>query len=213
MFNIIKNKTRRERNRRLVTILATGSLVAALTIVANKHNNSLEEIRQMEIRNKELQSKVSQIKIENKYKKSKLEQLHEEKSSVLDENRELQDKLEKVKQERDRLKVSSRSKANNNATKVSSNGEFKTFEATAYNLRGKTASGTQVRQGVIAVDPKVIPLGSKVEVKFPKPFEYMDGIYIAEDTGGVIKGAIIDVWMPNNTRQFGRRDVKVKVIK
>ena len=50
---------------------------------------------------------------------------------------------------------------------------------------GKTASGTQVREGVVAVDPKVIPLGSTV---------YIDGKqYVAEDTGGWIKGNKVDI--------------------
>lgn len=51
--------------------------------------------------------------------------------------------------------------------------------------KGVTRLGTPVRPGVISVDPKVIPLGSKVMI---------DGqIYTAEDTGGRIKGNIIDM--------------------
>lgn len=60
--------------------------------------------------------------------------------------------------------------------------------------KGKTASGIQVRRGVIAVDPKVIKLGSVVEIL--SPIEYA-GYYIAADTGGPrIKRLFIDVWVP-----------------
>lgn len=78
------------------------------------------------------------------------------------------------------------------------------FESTCYSIHGKTASGTNTRVGVIAVDPNVIPLGTKV---------YVEGYgwATAEDTGGAIKGKIIDVWKPTNEQcvQWGRRNVKV----
>lgn len=50
---------------------------------------------------------------------------------------------------------------------------------------GITATGTKVREGVVAVDPDVIPLGSIVYINGNK--------YIAEDTGGAIKGNRIDI--------------------
>ena len=77
------------------------------------------------------------------------------------------------------------------------------FEATAYCDRGLTATGTQARAGVIAVDPNVIPLGSKVLV---------NGVeYTAEDTGGAVKGNIIDIWLDSERACFewGRRNVEV----
>jgi 3D (Asp-Asp-Asp) domain-containing protein len=61
---------------------------------------------------------------------------------------------------------------------------------TAYCLRGHTATGTYVHQGAIAVDPRLIPLGSRLYVP-----GY--GAGRAEDTGGAIKGHHIDVWMPS----------------
>ncbi len=78
---------------------------------------------------------------------------------------------------------------------------------------GITASGTQARPGVVAVDPNVIPLGTKVYV------ESLDGTKdygyaIAEDTGGAIKGNKIDLFMENakQVKSFGRRKVKVYII-
>ncbi|EGQ23208.1 3D/G5 domain protein [Sporosarcina newyorkensis 2681] len=76
---------------------------------------------------------------------------------------------------------------------------------------GTTATGIDLRANpnlkVIAVDPSVIPLGSKVWVE-----GY--GYAVAGDTGGAIKGNRIDLHMPTKAQayQFGRRQVKIKVI-
>lgn len=75
----------------------------------------------------------------------------------------------------------------------------------------KTYLGTQVRPGIIAVDPDVIPLGSKVYIEYPDGHgEYA----VAEDTGGAIKGNRIDVAMrsDNQAEKFGIQDVKVYII-
>lgn len=75
----------------------------------------------------------------------------------------------------------------------------------------KTHLGTQIRPGVIAVDPKVIPLGSRVFIQYPDGHgEYA----VAEDTGGAIKGNRIDVakWSVPEAEKFGMKDVKVFVV-
>lgn len=75
----------------------------------------------------------------------------------------------------------------------------------------KTYLGTQVRPGIIAVDPKVIPLGSRVYIEFPDGH----GFYaVAEDTGGAIKGNRIDVavWSVKEAYNFGMQKVKVYVV-
>lgn len=89
--------------------------------------------------------------------------------------------------------------------------DSKTFRATAYALKGRTRTGVYVRRGVIAADPRILPLGSVVQLTAGK----YSGVYTVHDTGGKIKGDIIDVWMPSNkeARQFGRRKVKLQVIK
>ncbi len=86
-----------------------------------------------------------------------------------------------------------------------------TFHATAYALKGRTRMGTNVRRGVVAADPRVLPLGSVVQIKAGK----YTGVYTVHDTGGRIKGNIIDVWVPSNheARQFGRRKVQLSVLK
>jgi 3D (Asp-Asp-Asp) domain-containing protein len=85
------------------------------------------------------------------------------------------------------------------------------FEATAYSLRGITRSGSYVRRGVIAADPRVLPLGSTVHLKAGN----YSGIYSVQDTGKAIKGKRIDVWMPSSreARNFGRQTVRLTVLK
>lgn len=75
----------------------------------------------------------------------------------------------------------------------------------------KTYLGTTVRPGVIAVDPRIIPLGSHVYIQFPDGH----GTYaVAEDTGGAIKGNRIDVamWSVAEAYRFGIQRVKVSVL-
>lgn len=75
----------------------------------------------------------------------------------------------------------------------------------------KTHIGTKVRPGIIAVDPNVIPLGTKVYIEFSNG----EGMYaVAEDTGGAIKGNRIDIAMStrDKAKQFGIQDVKVHVL-
>lgn len=79
---------------------------------------------------------------------------------------------------------------------------------------GITASGTRARRGTVAVDRRVIPLGTKLYIKSldPKVPDY--GYAIAEDTGGAIKGMRIDLFMNTvwECFQFGRRKVKVFIL-
>lgn len=84
------------------------------------------------------------------------------------------------------------------------------FHATAYCLKGRTASGAPVRQGVIAADPRVLPLGTVVHIKAGR----YTGNYTVLDTGGSIKGRKVDIYVPTyqEAKRFGRQRVKVKVI-
>lgn len=81
------------------------------------------------------------------------------------------------------------------------------FSATAYCLQGKTAMGHGVRRGIIAADPRVLKLGSRVTISGGG----YSGTYLVSDTGGVIKGKKIDIWVPScsEARKFGRRTVQI----
>jgi 3D (Asp-Asp-Asp) domain-containing protein len=79
---------------------------------------------------------------------------------------------------------------------------------TAYCLVGTTATGTHTRPGTVAVDPRVVPLGSTLRIP-----GY--GLGRALDTGGAIKGRRIDVWMSScaAARTWGVRRLIVRVTK
>jgi 3D (Asp-Asp-Asp) domain-containing protein len=79
-------------------------------------------------------------------------------------------------------------------------------DAVAYSLPGRTAIGLPVGKGIVAVDPKVIPLRSRLFVP-----GYGKGI--AADVGSAIKGRIIDLWFPTveEARAWGRRSVVITV--
>src|SRR5205814_7730758 len=79
-----------------------------------------------------------------------------------------------------------------------------TVTATAYTLQGHTATGAPVGYGVVAVDPSVIPLGTRMTIP-----GYGEGV--AADTGGAIQGAVIDLWFPTaaEAANWGRRTVTI----
>lgn len=86
------------------------------------------------------------------------------------------------------------------------------MEATAYlpsdgNGAGITATGIAARHGIVAVDPNVIPLGTRLYIP-----GY--GMALAADTGGAIRGNIIDLCMESygDAINFGRRTVKVYIL-
>ncbi|WP_297436483.1 3D domain-containing protein [uncultured Clostridium sp.] len=91
-------------------------------------------------------------------------------------------------------------------------GKTMTMQSTAYYTGTVTATGTRPKRNpsglsTVAVDPRVIPLGSKLYIE-----GY--GYAVAEDTGGAVKNNIVDVFL--NTRQecmnWGRRNVKVTIV-
>ena len=89
------------------------------------------------------------------------------------------------------------------------------FDATAYTCNspnylgnGRTFTGTQARVGAIAVDPRVIPLGTRLYITSADG-EYVYGYCVAEDTGSVIKGNLVDLYFDTHDEcvRFGRRDI------
>lgn len=114
------------------------------------------------------------------------------------------------------------------------------FIATAYDLTvqscgkkeshpsyGITANGTSLKghtldsARAIAVDPKIIKLGSKVHIEFlDDEYKHLDGIFTAVDTGGAIKGKKIDIFFGDtgdkktdqSVWDFGKRKVRIRLI-
>jgi len=84
------------------------------------------------------------------------------------------------------------------------------YVATAYSLRGRTASGRPVAKGLIAADPRHLPLGSRVRLEAGA----YSGEYLVADTGSLVRGKRIDIWTPSSREamRFGRRTVKLTVL-
>lgn len=106
--------------------------------------------------------------------------------------------------------TSSSSNSSGSSTKGS---KVITMTATAYSVKGTTASGVPSGPGKVAVDPSVIPLGTRLYI------ESLDGwgdygYAVAADTGSAIKGNKIDLFYTDvsTSLRFGRRRVKVHIL-
>ena len=88
-----------------------------------------------------------------------------------------------------------------------------TVSATAYCSGTRTATGMAVRYGVVAVDPNVIPLGSRLYIEAANG-TWIYGTAVAADTGGAVKGNKIDLYVESYSEaiNFGRRTAKVYIL-
>ena len=86
------------------------------------------------------------------------------------------------------------------------------FEATAYVLRGKTASGIRAQRGEVAADARVLPKGTLIRVRNAGRYS---GEYVVADTGPDMRGRRIDIFVHSEraAKEFGRRKVTVEVIR
>lgn len=158
--------------------------------------------------------------------------LLEEKNSIDSERQNIKKSVKqstksakvKPKKKATQQKQSTQNKPVNQQAKPASGKRSIQMKATAYNVEGNeqwgrlTFSGTTVRHGVIAVDPNVIPLGTKVYVSgYDSPLLPKGGfVAVAEDTGGAIKGNRIDIFIDAPTHQvrnFGIQNVQVTILK
>lgn len=104
------------------------------------------------------------------------------------------------------------------ASKPTNYSSVKTFQATAYDASpadngiwaGQTSTGMPLVYGVVAVDPTVIPYGTKMYIESVDG-QYIYGYAIAGDCGGAIKGNKVDLFFPSRSDcyAFGRRDVNI----
>jgi 3D (Asp-Asp-Asp) domain-containing protein len=72
--------------------------------------------------------------------------------------------------------------------------------------------GTKSRPGVVAADPTVLPLGSRIRIAGAGKYS---GEYSVEDTGGKVAGRMLDLYVKTKreARRFGRRKVRVTVLR
>lgn len=87
------------------------------------------------------------------------------------------------------------------------------FTATAYCKGTTTASGVNVRTGIAAADPELLPVGTVVQVdRLPEKY---NGIYTILDTGPEVQGRHIDIyiWNCNEALALGRREIALNVLR
>lgn len=87
------------------------------------------------------------------------------------------------------------------------------FTATAYCKGTTTASGVNVRTGIAAADPDLLPVGSVIQIdKLPDKY---NGVYTIMDTGPRVHGRHIDIymWSCNEALQLGRRSMHLTVLR
>ncbi len=86
-----------------------------------------------------------------------------------------------------------------------------TYIATAYAQHGITASGQYAHRHVVAADPSVLPIGSRIKIRRAGIYS---GEYVVADTGDKIEGRKLDIYMPSAVacKKFGVKRVRVRVI-
>ena len=111
-----------------------------------------------------------------------------------------------VKKQKSQKETKTVSKKSSNAK--SNLGKKITVSATAYSGDGITSRGTVPKWGTIAVDPSVIPYGSKIYIP------QFDQYFIAEDCGGGIKGNKIDIFMNSESQcnNWGKRIIDIYIV-
>jgi len=86
-------------------------------------------------------------------------------------------------------------------------------EATAFaRVRQVTVAGTDPHEGVVAADPAVLPLGTRIRITGSRGY---DGNYLVTDTGSAVKGLHMDLYLLSEVeaKKFGTRTVRVQILK
>lgn len=227
-----------------VWILVGSLLVASILFIMVREMNGLQEsvehlAREREViqeDQKKLEERYLQLKGDHEELSKDYEELSKDYEKLEESKRSLEEAQKSLQEKNKRLEQEVRTKSSSSRGNVSRGGqvnkEMGTFTATAYdnsvqsqgkwvnqtatgfNLKGHTLESARC----IAVDPKVIPLGSKVKLTFGQGYGHLNGVYTARDTGGAIKGKKIDVFFGDGdvkqaVRNFGRRQVKVEILK
>lgn len=196
--------------------IASLCLSATVQVFAEKTSKSEETPTQTvnivaEETNKE---NVEDITIEDTKEKQD-EASKEEKKAVVAKKKTTSKKEENTekksstkKKSKSTKKSTKKSSAKKSTKKESNKVNLGTFKVYAYSSGGITASGARTKANhTVAVDPRVIPLGSKIMVN--------GKVYKAEDTGGAIKGKKLDIYMPSESacRNWGVRNCTVYLLK
>lgn len=207
---------------KLISLLVAMSITAIASIVLSVQLK--QDLASTEYKLKQSESNVDVLSREVKELDNQVDKLaqsngllQDSKKKLEDSNSILQGKLEQAVEKSEALGRELKRLSQPRATKpVSRHGVRFTGKATAYSGDYITASGTTPTVGrTIAVDPRMVALGSSVHVSC-KSYPEINGVYKAEDSGRLIKketGRIVDVFLPSNkVSHFGVRDVTITVL-
>lgn len=204
-------------NTVLLTPIGVGKVVELTQQVEQQNveiSNVKKELGKKELHIQEISNKNQELSDTIESKEKELEEVTSKKNELESKNSVLQKKVNDLSSKQTVSRGSNTSSRSSNPT-----GKKITMEATAYhegepgNAGGRTATGIKAQTfKTIAVDPRVIPLHTKVYVEFPRQ-PHRNGYYYAHDTGGAIKGNIIDVFVGghNEMYNFGRQTVNVYI--
>lgn len=217
-----------QRDKLQETLNEKENVISEMNIMIDRQQDQLEayqsEVDSLNIQFAELANSYEKLEANQATLSGKMTKLEEEKAKLLEQVKTSNDKVKLLQTDNANLKkkvssapvtVPSRG-GTKTASASKSAGKTINVTATAYTAycngcSGVTATGINLRKNpglkVIAVDPKVIPLGTKVHVE-----GY--GYAVAGDTGGAIKGNKIDLFMSSKSSalKFGRQTVQVKVL-
>lgn len=195
---------------KILTILLTTTLVSSVTAgIMNYSNNK-------ELKNKEEQIQLLKEELEDT--EYEINRRNEEDAKKEIEFKELNDELKKVKDELSRknneldVVVTAYDLSEQSCGKSTNNNEYG-ITATGKNLKGHTVHTARA----IAVDPSIIPLGSKVKMSFKdNNLKEYNGIYTAVDTGSSIKGNKVDLFLGENQTEkaikFGVQEARIEIL-
>lgn len=187
-------------------LIITNGIAASKLAEIPKLNKRVDELNQkIEARDtklKDLQTDYRSLEIELENSRDNGRSLDKKLQEQKQQEKDLRKQLETQKQETQRYKEEAASVVGHN------------FEVTYYNDYNYTKSGRFVKDGVtVAVDPNVISLGSWLELTFPDGSKM---VRRADDTGGAVKGRVIDVYSSASDSTLLRKGrvhgVKVKLI-
>lgn len=167
----------------LITIIGTLLCFYSIYYQSEAHAKAREEAKKhFDIQITERDGKIADLKKQVEYLSNKIAEL----SDRIESNRkELDNKVSRGDTEVRRMRATAYDLSVESCGKSRNHPQY-----------GITFSGTRATVGrTVAVDPKVIPLGSRVYIKFPLEYSNLDGVYIAEDTGRLVKGNIIDIFL------------------
>lgn len=188
---------------------------AELDVQAQQLDTKMANLRQQLADNKDALAKIAADKeVENQRIAAEKARQEREAKEAAKQAQQSQTTTTNQSQSQTQVVTPSQPTTSTPATSTSNGGRVMTMESTAYSYSEAgasyfTASGTDLRANpmAIAVDPSVIPLGTLLEVQ-----GY--GVALALDTGGAIKGNIIDVHFPTvaQCKVWGRRMVQVRIL-